>query len=150
MATLTTKKVRELVAGVNPDYLAGYNSSTGERDHFHTPVAVVAVNRQSGEGDDGLFFVQLANDGNTPHNFVARADDLVTLSSADEVAVPTVVGLTQAAATTALTNAGLTETVTTVHTADYTAGNVFASTPGAGENVAPGSSVELYVAATPV
>lgn len=144
MATLTSKKVNELAVG---DELAAYSSSTGEREQFGTPVAVVAVVRQSGSGDDGNFFVQLENDGNTPHNFVARASDLVTASGADLVTVPTVVGLTQANATTALTGVGLTATVTTVHTADYTAGNVFASTPGAGDKVAAGSAVQLYVAA---
>lgn len=144
MATVTAKKVNELVAG---DELAAYSSSTGEREQFGTPEAVVAVTRQSGSGDDGNFFVQLANDGNTPHNFVARASDYVLVSGADLVTVPTVVGLTQANAATALTNAGLANHVTTVHTADYTAGNVFASTPGVGAEVASGSTVELYVAA---
>ncbi len=62
------------------------------------------------------------------------------------VAVPNVVGLTQAAATTALTSAGL--TVGTVSTASNNVvpqGSVAASNPAAGAQVSAGSAVRLLV-----
>ena len=144
MATLTTKKVNELAAG---DLLAAYSSATGERAQFSTPVAVVAVTRQSGSGDDGNYFVQLSNDGNTPHNFVARASDFVVASGPDLVAVPDVNGDTTAVATTAITGAGLLEHTNSVTTTSFPAGTVFVQVPAAGDMVASGSTVEIYVAA---
>jgi predicted Zn-dependent protease with MMP-like domain len=62
------------------------------------------------------------------------------------VAVPNVVGLTQAAATTALTGAGLTlGTVSTASSTIVPSGSVSASNPAAGTQVNPGSAVQLLV-----
>jgi beta-lactam-binding protein with PASTA domain len=62
------------------------------------------------------------------------------------VKVPNVVGSTQAAAQTALTNAGLTVgTVTTAPSETVPAGHVISQTPGVGINVAPGSAVALVI-----
>ena len=65
-------------------------------------------------------------------------------------AVPNVVGLTQAAAQTALTNAGLTVgTVTTAPSETVPAGTVISQTPTAGVNVSPGSAVALVISSGP-
>lgn len=62
------------------------------------------------------------------------------------VAVPDVVNLTQAAATTAITGAGLTlGTVTTTWSETVAAGAVISSTPAAGTLVSPGSAVAIVV-----
>ncbi len=61
-------------------------------------------------------------------------------------AVPNVVGLTQAAAQTAITTAGLTVgTVTTSNSATVGIGNVISQNPAAGDNIASGSAVALVV-----
>jgi hypothetical protein len=60
--------------------------------------------------------------------------------------VPTLVGLTQAAATTAIQNAGLTlGVVTTATSATIALGNVISSTPAVGASVPPGSAVNIVV-----
>ncbi len=62
------------------------------------------------------------------------------------VSVPNVVGLTQAAAETAITDGGLTVgTVTTATSATVPAGNVISQTPAAGASVAQQSGVDLVV-----
>jgi PASTA domain len=60
--------------------------------------------------------------------------------------VPNVVGLTQAAATTAITNAGLVlGTVTTASSSTVPAGSVISESPIAGTQVNAGSAVNLVV-----
>jgi hypothetical protein len=60
--------------------------------------------------------------------------------------VPNVVGLTQAAAGTAITGTGLMlGTVSTAHSSIVPSGNVIASNPAAGTQVSPGSAVRLLV-----
>jgi beta-lactam-binding protein with PASTA domain len=62
------------------------------------------------------------------------------------VAVPNVVNLTQAAATTAITSAGLTVgTVTTASSATVPAGSVISQNPAAGTQSAPGAAVAFVV-----
>jgi len=62
------------------------------------------------------------------------------------VAVPNVVGQTQAAATTAITGAGLVlGTVTQQSSTTVTSGDVISESPAAGTNVASGSAVNLVV-----
>ena len=62
------------------------------------------------------------------------------------VAVPNVVGLTQAAATTAITGAGLAAgTVSTASNGIVPSGSVIASNPAAGTQVSAGSAVRLLV-----
>jgi hypothetical protein len=66
------------------------------------------------------------------------------------IVVPNVVNLSQSAAQSALTTAGLTVgTVTTVPSETVGAGNVISHMPGAGVSVAPGSSVDLVVSSGP-
>ena len=75
---------------------------------------------------------------------------LVVSTSSPPVGVPNVVGLSQTAATTALTGAGL--TVGTVSTASSTtvgAGLVSSESPAAGTSVAAGSAVTLVVSTGP-
>jgi hypothetical protein len=66
------------------------------------------------------------------------------------VAVPNVVGLTQAAAQNAIAAAGLSlGAVTTAASASVPAGQVISQTPGAGANVVIGSAVALVVSTGP-
>jgi hypothetical protein len=66
------------------------------------------------------------------------------------VSVPNVVGDTQAAATTAITGAGLTVgTVTTAASTTVPSGDVTSETPAAGTSVASGSAVTLVVSTGP-
>ena len=62
------------------------------------------------------------------------------------VSVPNVVGLTQAAATSAITGVGLVVgTVTTASSSTVPSGSVISQTPAAGTSVAAGSAVNLVV-----
>jgi hypothetical protein len=85
------------------------------------------------------------------------AVNLVVSTGPAQVAVPNVVGDTQAAATTAITGAGLVlGTVTTASSSTVASGDVISESPSAGTNVNSGSAVNLVVstgpaqAATPV
>jgi len=71
-------------------------------------------------------------------------------TQAGQVSVPNVVGSTQAAATSAITNAGLkVGTVTTASSSSVPLGNVMQQTPAAGTVVASGSAVNLVVSIGP-
>src|SRR5208282_1116105 len=66
------------------------------------------------------------------------------------VAVPNVVGLTQAAATTAITGAGLVVgTVTTASSGTVPSGSVISESPVAATQVNTGSAVNLVVSSGP-
>jgi len=82
---------------------------------------------------------------------VGSSVNLVVSSGAPgQITVPNVVGLTQSAATTAITNAGLTVgTITPAPSATVPAGSIISSTPAGGTAVAPGSSVALTVSSGP-
>src|SRR5437763_11840802 len=79
----------------------------------------------------------------------ASAVNLVVSSGAPpptQVAVPNVVGQTQAAATSAITSAGLTAgTVTQQSSTTVASGNVISESPAAGTSVASASAVNLVV-----
>ena len=78
------------------------------------------------------------------------AVNLTVSSGPGTVAVPDVVGHTQADATTAITAAGLiVGTVTQASSASVAKGSVISSAPAAGTQVAPGSSVDLTVSSGP-
>ena len=78
------------------------------------------------------------------------AVNLVVSSGPPLVSVPNVVGLTQAAATTAITGAGLTVgTVTTQSSSTVASGNVISESPVAGTSVASGSAINLVVSSGP-
>jgi hypothetical protein len=76
---------------------------------------------------------------------------VVSLGSAPvNVTVPTVIGLTQAAAQTTITGAGLTVgAITTSSSATMPAGQVMSQTPAAGASVAPNSAVAIVVSLGP-
>src|SRR5205085_1836066 len=81
---------------------------------------------------------------------VGSAVALVISSGPPQVAVPNVVGLTQAAATTAITTAGLTVgTVTTASSTTVPSGSVITQNPAAATQVATGSAVALVVSSGP-
>jgi eukaryotic-like serine/threonine-protein kinase len=71
--------------------------------------------------------------------------DLVVSSGAQQVPVPTLVGLTQQQAIDALTGAGLTVGTITPQDSDQPAGTVLASDPKEGAQVAKGSTVAITV-----
>jgi beta-lactam-binding protein with PASTA domain len=78
------------------------------------------------------------------------AVDLVVSSGPAPVSVPNVVGDTQAAATTAITGAGLViGTVTMQSSATVAAGNIISESPAAGTSVSKGSTVNLIVSSGP-
>lgn len=65
------------------------------------------------------------------------------------VAVPGVVGLTQAAAEAAISNAGLVSSVTTAFSDTVAVGNVISQSPAAGAEAAENSTVSIVVSAGP-
>jgi hypothetical protein len=78
------------------------------------------------------------------------AVNLVVSSGVGQVAVPNVVGLTQAAATTAITGAGLVlGTVTNASSNTVPAGSVISESPVAGTQVNAGSAVNLVISTSP-
>ena len=78
------------------------------------------------------------------------AVNLVVSTGPAPVTVPDVVGQTQAAATTAISGAGLVVgTVTPQSSATVPAGSVISQNPAAGTSVAPGSAVNLVVSLGP-
>ena len=80
----------------------------------------------------------------------SAVDLVVSLGPPPPVNVPNVVGLTQAAATTAITNAGLVVgTVTSQSDPNIPAGQVISQNPAAGASVAAGSAVNLVVSSGP-
>jgi trimeric autotransporter adhesin len=98
-------------------------------------------------GTDNIFAVY---SGDTNYSGSPSAAVTVTVSGAGMVTVPNVVGLTQAAATTAITTAGLTVgTVTTASSATVAAGSVISENPAAGSSAAASSAVSLVVSTGP-
>src|SRR4029077_10938549 len=75
---------------------------------------------------------------------------LVVSSGPPQVATPDVVGLTQAAATSAITSAGLTlGPVTTASSTTVPSGAVISQNPVAGTSIVIGSAVALVVSSGP-
>ena len=82
---------------------------------------------------------------------VAAGSAVALVVSSGPVAVPSVVNLTQAAATTAITYAGLAVgTVSTQSNATVPSGSVISQSPNAGTSVAAGSAIALVVSTGPV
>lgn len=87
-----------------------------------------------------------AIDSASPANESAQAGPLSVTTPAATVSTPNVVGMTQAAAEQALTNAGLSVgTVTTQTSGTVPAGSVISQAPVGGSSVGPGTSVNLVV-----
>lgn len=83
--------------------------------------------------------------GNYP-DAKALYQDALSALVADEVTVPNVVGLTQAAAITSLTNAGLlVGTITSNFSSTVASGNVLSQSPTSGVSAGVGSSVDLVI-----
>jgi len=76
---------------------------------------------------------------------VGTAMNLVVSSGRPPVAVPNVVGQTQAAATASLTGAGFTVSVTTAASTTAAAGTVISQTPTGGSTAPAGSNVAIVV-----
>ena len=76
---------------------------------------------------------------------LGSAVNLVISAGAVSVTVPNVVGLAQAAAESAISNAGLVPVVSTAYSATVPAGNVISQNPSGGASVGLGSSVSLVV-----
>ena len=82
---------------------------------------------------------------------LATAVNLVISTGPGQVLVPNVVGLTQAAATTAITSAGLVVgTITIMSSSTVPSGDVISESPVAGASVSTGSAVNLVVSASTV
>jgi hypothetical protein len=84
-------------------------------------------------------------------NFLASTASATLTVTPPPVIVPSVVGLSQSAAITAITGAGLTvaSPVTTTSSTTVPAGNVISETPAAGTSVTSGSAVSLVVSSGP-
>jgi beta-lactam-binding protein with PASTA domain len=81
---------------------------------------------------------------------VVAASAVAIVVSTGPVAVPSVLNMTQAAATTAITYAGLAiGTVSTESNATVPSGSVISQSPNAGASVAAGSAVALVVSTGP-
>jgi hypothetical protein len=78
-------------------------------------------------------------------DLVTNKDQFVTATFSPAVAVPNVARLTQTAAATAITGAGLIVGAVTLQPSSIPAGSVVSESPTAGTSVAPGSAVNLVV-----
>jgi len=86
----------------------------------------------------------------TGGNLTLSTTVTLTVIAAGQVAVPNVVGETQADATTAITGAGLVlGTVTTASSSTVPLGDVISESPSAGTGVNPGSAVDIVVSSGP-
>ena len=126
--------------------VVGLDAGGGDvRDHRREPHAR--------DGDDGVehdgagrIGDQSNADRRARRSTQGSAVNLVVSSGPPQVAVPNVVGLTQTAATSAITGANLTlGTVTTASSTTVPAGSVISQTPTAGTQATQGSAVNLVV-----
>jgi hypothetical protein len=102
------------------------------------------------QGDSVNFSINRGPDGNNSCDMTGFDPTIVFTPGGAPVPVPNVVNLTQAAATTALGNAGLTlGPVSNAASTTVPAGSVISQNPGAGTLVAPGSAVALVVSSGP-
>ena len=109
----------------------------------------VSLNASAASGSDFVGWSGPCS-GTSPCDVVANDDQFVTATfnstAPMQVAVPNVVGQTQAAATTAITGAGLVPgTMTQQASSAVASGNVISESPAAGTNVSSGSTVNLVV-----
>jgi beta-lactam-binding protein with PASTA domain len=124
--------------------VVGASQTAGTNTLTAAGLTVGSVTQQNNAAAAGTIISQSPASGTTvqPGSPVALA---VSLGPALRT-VPNVVNLTQAAATTAIQNAGLTlGAVTTAASATIVKGNVISSNPIAGASVAPGSAVAIVV-----
>jgi beta-lactam-binding protein with PASTA domain len=153
--SLTTTRAGSLVYGVGNDW----NAATGRV--LGASQTMVHQWIDSGVGD--TFWVQARSGPVAAAGTVATIDDTspttdqwnlaaieILASAPSQVAVPNVVGLTQAAATTAITGANLTVgAVTNESSTTVPAGSVISQSPIADTQVATGTAVALVVSSGP-
>jgi MBG domain (YGX type)/PASTA domain/Bacterial Ig-like domain (group 3)/Dockerin type I domain len=123
------------------------NASASVAGNFvYTPAAGTVLPTGSGQTLSVTFTPSDAADYNT-----ASASVTINVQAGvTKVAVPNVVGETQAAASSAITGAGLAVgNVTTASSSTVAAGSVISETPAAGTQVATASSVNLVVSSGP-
>jgi DNA-binding beta-propeller fold protein YncE len=88
--------------------------------------------------------------GTNSCDLVTNADQFVTATFSPAVTVPKVAGLTQTAATAAITGAGLVlGTMTKQASSTVPSGSLISESPTAGTSVAPGSAVNIVVSGGP-
>jgi beta-lactam-binding protein with PASTA domain len=156
------------VAGTSVGYASSVNLtiSTGPPVSVPNVVGLTQAAAMSALTGAGLIVgtVSTASSGTVPSGSVisesplagtsvatGSAVSLTVSTGAVPVSVPNVVGLTQAAATSALTGAGLiVGTVSTTSSGTVPSGSVISENPVAGTSVATGSSVSLSVSTGPV
>jgi hypothetical protein len=127
-----------LGSGANLQTCSGTTDSTGTAG-----CSIGSVNQPVGAGTLTSSFA-----GNLNYQ-PTSVQTSVTINS-QQVSVPNVTGLTQAAAASAIQGAGLVVgNVTTASSTTVPAGSVISQSPTSGTSVAPGSSVDLVVSSGP-
>jgi beta-lactam-binding protein with PASTA domain len=98
----------------------------------------------------GTYSVTASYSGDDTYDVSTSSAMPLTITTPAQVLVPNVVGLTQNAATTSITGAGLVVgTVSTASSSTVPSGSVISESPLAGTSVAVGSSVSLTVSTGP-
>jgi len=133
-------------------YSVDWDTTTAaDGGHVITAVARDAAGHASGSTISVLVVnagaqVLIAGRVGVPQDAGGVAANIVVSTGSAIVAVPDVVGLTQSAATTSITGAGLVVgTVSTAASAAIPAGSVVGENPAAGAQVSSGSAVNLVV-----
>jgi hypothetical protein len=154
--SLTTTRPGSLVYGVGNDWDRAVARTVGANQAIvHQWVDVNGretlwvQNRTAPLGAAGTV-VQVNDTAPTNDRWNLAAVEIVAVAPGASVSVPNVVNLTQTAATTAITNAGLVVgTVSNTSSSTVPAGSVISQTPTATTQVAPGSAVDLTVSTGP-
>ena len=141
-----------------PDWVLRWNGATTPMfQAYQVPAPPLAntANPLDGQGDSVTLVPDWAGTGRdlaivANGKFDPGYYQAIAMRELDDTSVPDVVGLTQAAAATAITNAELVVgTVTQQSSATVPAGEVISQNPTAGTSVAGGSAVNLVVSTGP-
>jgi kumamolisin len=132
VALSATGQPTGVTAGFNPTSIAAPGSGTSTLTLTVAPTTVT-----------GMYPISVTGTGGSVTQMTTVT---LTVTAAAQVAVPNVVGDTQAAATTAITGAGLVVgTVTMTTSPTVPSGDVISESPGAGTSVNSGSAVNLVI-----
>jgi len=138
-----------LTAGQQQQFTAAFTGTPGVAWSLLPPGSASGQINSSGQYTAPATITQLTTVTvqATTQDGTVSGDATVTLTpTSSQVSVPNVVGDTQAAATAAITNAGLTlGTVTSQASSTVPSGNVISETPSAGTSVNTGSPVNLVL-----